>query len=226
MTEVFALPLPATGVDPLAAESRVRGHSYNHDWVSIVDQIQRGQNAGIEELYQVLNRGIRYYLGRQLGQQDLEDRLHEILLIVVSAIQKGQVREPERIMGFVRTVAQRQVAARIERTVHNRRKESELTPGLDVADQKQDPEQLAMVRQKVELMRNVLAQMPERQREILMRFYRDEQTSEQICHEMSLTETQFRLAKSRAKAAFGTKGRLALRRPATPELAKRAACCA
>jgi len=226
MTEVFALPSPANDVDPLAAKSHVRGHSYDHDWVSIVNQIQRGHNAGIEELYRVLNRGIRYYLGRQLGQQDLEDRLHEIFLIVVSAIQKGQVREPERIMGFVRTVAQRQVAARIERTVHNRQKECELTPGLDVADQKHDPEQLAMMRQKAELMKNVLAQMPERQREILMRFYRDEQTPEQICQEMSLTETQFRLAKSRAKAVFATKGQAALRRPATSELAKQASCCA
>jgi len=226
MNEAFALPLPANGVDPLAAESRVRDHSHNHDWVGIVNQIQLGQNAGIEELYRVLNRGIRYYLGRQLGPQDLEDRLHEILITVVSAIQKGQVREPERIMGFVRTVAQRQVAACIERAVHNRRKESDLTPGLDVADQKQDPEQLAMMRQKVELMRNVLAQMPERQRQILMRFYRDEQTPEQICQEMSLTETQFRLAKSRAKAVFGAKGQRALRRPAIPELAKRAECCA
>jgi RNA polymerase sigma-70 factor, ECF subfamily len=226
MTKVAVLPSPTNGVDPFVAELPARDHLRNHNWADIVARIQAGQNSGIEELYRVLNRGVRYYLGRQLGHQDLEDKLHEVLLIVVSAIQKGQVREPERIMGFVRTVAQRQAAAHIEKLVHNRRKENELAPGLDVADQRQDPEQLAILQQKVDLMKNVLAQMPEGQREILVRFYRDEQTPEQICQEMSLTETQFRLAKSRAKAAFGTKGQNALRKPAASELAKRAECCA
>jgi RNA polymerase sigma-70 factor, ECF subfamily len=224
MTQACVLPMPINGVDPLVAEPGVRDHSQNHDWAGIVTRIQAGQKSGMEELYRVLNRGIRYYLARQLGPQDLEDRLHEILLIVVSAIQNRQVREPERIMGFVRTVAQRRVAAHIERATQNRQKESELTPSLDVADQKQDPEQLAMMRQKVELMKSVLAQMPERQREILVRFYRDEQTPEQICQEMSLTETQFRLVKSRAKAVFGAKGQTALRRPAASELTKQAEC--
>lgn len=224
MTNASVLPSPANGVDPLAATSQDRGHLRDHDWTSIVAQIQAGQNAGIEELYRMLNRGLRYYLGRHLGQQDLEDRLHEILLVVVSAIQKGQLREPERIMGFVRTIAQRRVAANIERRVQSRNRENELSPTLNVADQRPDPEQLALIQQKVDLMKSVLSQMPERQREILVRFYCDEQTQEQICQEMSLTETQFRLVKSRAKAAFGIRGQNVLRKSASSETMKQAAC--
>jgi RNA polymerase sigma-70 factor (ECF subfamily) len=49
--------------------------------------------------------------------------------------------------------------------------------------------------------------LSDRDREILTRFYLDEQTQEQICGEMNLTETQFRLLKSRAKARFGELGR-------------------
>jgi RNA polymerase sigma factor (sigma-70 family) len=226
MTHASVFSSPTNGVDPLVAKHPVGDHFRNHDWADIVSRIQAGQNSGIEELYHVLNRGVRYYLGRQLGHQDLEDKLHEVFLVVVSAIRKGQVREPQRIMGFVRTVAQRQVAAHIQKLVHSRRRESELTPGLDIADEGQDPERSAILREKVELMKIVLAQMPERQREILVRFYRDEQTPEQICQEMSLTETQFRLAKSRAKAAFGTKGQNAMRKPAGSEMAKQAKCCA
>ena len=40
-----------------------------------------------------------------------------------------------------------------------------------------------------------------------MRFYLREQTPEEICDEMGLTETQFRLLKSRAKARFAELGR-------------------
>src|SRR6266851_4698063 len=44
-------------------------------------------------------------------------------------------------------------------------------------------------------------------REILTRFYLYEQSQDQICSEMGLTLTQFRLLKSRAKGRFGELGR-------------------
>jgi RNA polymerase sigma-70 factor (ECF subfamily) len=56
-------------------------------------------------------------------------------------------------------------------------------------------------------MTSVLRELSERDREILVRFYLKEEPQEQICREMSLTETQFRLLKSRAKAKFGEIGR-------------------
>jgi len=203
---------PATnGVAPSLAQPGLRASS-SHDWAAIVDRIQAGEEAGILELYQVLNRGMRYCLARQLGHQDLEDRLHETFLIVVAAIREKKVREPQRIMGFVRTVVQRQIAGYIEQVVRHRRTEGELAPGLDIADPRHSPEQVAMISQRAEFMAFVLTQMPPKQREILQRFYLREQTPEQICQEMSLTETQFRLAKSRAKAAFGVIAQFALRR--------------
>ncbi len=49
-------------------------------------------------------------------------------------------------------------------------------------------------------MQNALGRLAGREREILMRFYLEERTKEQICEEMDLTLTQFRLLKWRAKA--------------------------
>ncbi len=56
-------------------------------------------------------------------------------------------------------------------------------------------------------MTNILRSISNRDREILTRFYLLEQTQQQICVEMQLSETQFRLLKSRAKARFGELGR-------------------
>ncbi len=42
--------------------------------------------------------------------------------------------------------------------------------------------------------------MRPRDREVLVRFYVQEQDAAEICRTMDLTETQFRLLKSRAKA--------------------------
>jgi DNA-directed RNA polymerase specialized sigma subunit len=53
----------------------------------------------------------------------------------------------------------------------------------------------------------VLRSVSRRDREILDRFYVQEQTQEQICEEMGLSYNQFRLLKSRAKARFGELGR-------------------
>jgi len=177
------------------------------EWGILVAQIKAGEETGMEQLYKLFSRGIRYYLCRQLGPQELEDKVHDTFLIVVNAIRRGDLREPERLMGFVRTVVRRQVAAYIEQAVHNRREQADLETGITVADRKQNPEQEAMIRQKAELMESALSALSDRDREILVRFYLREQPQEQICREMDLTETQFRLLKSRAKAKFGDIGK-------------------
>ena len=177
------------------------------EWGILVNQIKVGEETGMEQLYKLFSRGIRYYLCRQLGPQELEDKVHDTFLIVVNAIRRGDLREPERLMGFVRTVVRRQVAAYIEQAVHSRREQADLETGITVADRKQNPEQEAMIRQKAELMESALSALSERDREILVRFYLKEQPQEQICREMDLTETQFRLLKSRAKAKFGEIGK-------------------
>jgi RNA polymerase sigma factor (sigma-70 family) len=177
------------------------------EWTVLVNQIKAGEDAGMEQLYKLFNRGIRYYLCRQLGPQELEDKVHDTFLIVVNAVKRGDLREPDRLMGFVRTVVRRQVAAYIENAVHTRREQADLETGVSVADRKQNPEQEAMIHQKAALMKSALSALSKRDRDILVRFYLQEQPQERICEEMALTETQFRLLKSRAKAKFGEIGR-------------------
>jgi RNA polymerase sigma-70 factor, ECF subfamily len=188
-------------------ERSCRGGYTPMEWALLVEQIKAGEDTGMEHLYKLFSRGIRYYLCRQLGPQELEDKVHDTFLIVVNAIKRGDLREPERLMGFVRTVVRRQVAAYIENAVHIRREQADLETSVTVIDGKQNPEQEAMIRQKSALMQSALESLSKRDRDILIRFYLKEQPQEQICEEMGLTETQFRLLKSRAKAKFGDIGR-------------------
>jgi RNA polymerase sigma-70 factor (ECF subfamily) len=177
------------------------------DWPLLVQQIKAGEDEGMEQLYRLFSRGIRFYLCRQLGPQELEDKVHDTFLIVVNAVKRGDLREPDRLMGFVRTIVRRQVAAYIEQAVQTRREQAELESGASVIDRTQNPEQEAIFKQKAELMKSALGALSKRDRDILIRFYLQEQPQEQICREMSLTETQFRLLKSRAKAKFGEIGK-------------------
>ncbi len=94
--------------------------------MELVERIRFGLSDGMEDLYQLFSKGIRFYLCRQLGPQELDDKVHDIFVVVVQAIRRGELREPERLMGFVRTVVRRQVAAHIDKAVHGRREQMEL----------------------------------------------------------------------------------------------------
>jgi RNA polymerase sigma factor (sigma-70 family) len=197
------------------------------DWLDLVGRIQEGNDSGMEELYRLFARGVRFYLCRQLGMQELDDKVHDTFLIVVQAIRRGDLREPDRLMGFVRTVVRRQVAAHIDQVVHSRRDEMHLDLGVRVADRRRDPEQNMAYQQKNDFMREILRQLSNRDREILTRFYLQEDTQEEICGEMNLTETQFRLLKSRAKARFGELGKRRLQqKPLAPYFSRTSARCA
>ena len=175
-------------------------------WAYVVESVRAGEAAGMEELYRIFSRGIRYYLYRQLGPQDLDDKVHDIFLIITQSIQRGDLREPERLMGYVRTIVRRQVAAHIDAAVQARRN-PDLSDSRFACDHSPNPERGLIDRQNEELALRILNSLQKRDREVLVRFYLDEQPPDQICQEMGLSETQFRLIKSRAKARFGELGK-------------------
>ncbi len=204
------------GTTPISASStdtdvhRVPSPEVN--WVDLVAGVERGEDRSMAELYRIFGRGIRFFLCRQLGYQEVDDKVHDTFLIVVQAIQRGDLREPERLMGFVRTVVRRQVAGYIDKTVHSRREEVQFEVSGAIADHRSNPEQSLVFHQKVALMKSVLLELGEKDREVLTRFYLKEQTQEKICGDMDLSETQFRLLKSRAKARLAELGQAKLKR--------------
>ena len=181
-------------------------------WRRLVGQISGGGVASfgaLEELYEVLGAGVRFYLWRQLGPQDVDDRLHDIFLIVRSAIVGGEIREPERLMGFVHTVVRRYIAGQIDQIVHTRHRMADLD-GF-IRDKQPNPEVALAEREQKGAALRVLGGLHKREREILARFYLLDESAEQVCLGMHITMTQFRLGKSRAKARFGDLGRAMLK---------------
>jgi len=182
-------------------------NSADPPWSGLVEQIRNGDSSALEQMYRIFSTGIRFYLCRQLGPQDLDDKVHDVFLIIVQSIQKGELREPERLMGYVRTIVRRQVAVQIDDNVKARRNQADLDFGMTHSDHHPNPERSAIEHQNAELAMRVLNSLPKRDREVLARFYLEEQPPARICREMDLTETQFRLIKSRAKARFGELGK-------------------
>jgi RNA polymerase sigma-70 factor (ECF subfamily) len=179
---------------------RATGPVADPAWELLASRVQRGDDDAMQELYDIFSTGIRFMLFRQLGPDDLDDKVHDVFLIITQAIRNGELREPSRLMGYIHTIVRRQIAAYIDRAVSLRRNRVEVDFDESVCDAHPDPENKAIERENQELALRILQSIPKRDREVLIRFYFREESPAQICQALNLTETQFRLIKSRAKA--------------------------
>jgi DNA-directed RNA polymerase specialized sigma24 family protein len=87
------------------------------------------------------------------------------------------------------------------------------------SDDRADPERLLEIQERAKILREGLKSLKPQEQEILTRFYLKGETPEQICAAMKLTETQFRLNKSRSKQkleAFTAKRLRSTFRPQPP----------
>ena len=168
----------------------------------LVRRVRMGETSGMLDLYKYILTGLRPYLARQLRPQDYRDKIHSIFVDVVVAIQHGQLRDPERLMGFARTIARRKVSTYIDAAASDRRNQVEIGSLFGLASPSATPEQEMVSQEQRELVRLTLIRLSEREAEILTRFYLQEQTEMQIRSEMDLTHTQYRLLKWRSKARF------------------------
>lgn len=157
-------------------------------WAELMDKIKQNDAHGFEELNRVFSRGVRYFLCRHVGRQHLDEQVRDTLLGVAQAIQRGELEDPERLIEFVRTSVRCQIAEHVRAAAI-------------------DPAQGAARQENLETAREVLRAAAPADREMLIRFYLRDQPAEQICSEMGVTETEFRLLRSRAKARFEELGK-------------------
>jgi RNA polymerase sigma-70 factor (ECF subfamily) len=180
----------------------------------LVHRIMREDPEAEAQLYHIFSTGVRFLMMRRLRNSSmLEDELHTSFIITIQAIRSGMLREPERLMGFVRTVVSRRIAELIDGEVF-RRNHTVSAREQVIRDKRLSADQMLIERQKLEIAREILQEMSASDREVLVRFYLEEQTPERICREMNLTGTQYRLLKHRAKIKFAERGqrKLAVRR--------------
>jgi putative toxin-antitoxin system antitoxin component (TIGR02293 family) len=129
----------------------------------------------------------------------LDDAVLETLAVVEQST-------PPPLLNAYRRVVQRQVAAHIEGVAHIDSPPEVGTDGSQIGANR-NPRTEGIQHENVELIHKVLGELTERDREVLTRFYLSEQSEEEICRAMSLTEVQFRLLKSQAKARFSELGK-------------------
>jgi RNA polymerase sigma-70 factor, ECF subfamily len=171
----------------------------------VVENVQNGNPEGLDQLYRVF-RTLSGSLRRQVGHEEFEDRVHDMFIVVVEAIREGKLREPGALPSYIHGVARLSVCSQIGVKVRRERLSGSLRQWVSVRTKALSPEEQLQQRERIRLMKELLGTLSEREREILTRFYLHEHTKEQICADLALTETQFRLTKSRAKQRLSRRG--------------------
>lgn len=199
---------------PLETPAETHTWCSDVDWTDLLRRVQDHEVAAVDELYTLISRGILFLLRRRLPIEESKDRLHEVFLILIDAIQGGRIDDPRAFPGYAVTVAKRQAWSQIRVRSGPECSCDEAMMERVFADGKDDPYRILAAAEQHTLLNRALGLLHPRQREVLRRFYVFEESKEEICASMDLTDTQFRLLKSRAKARFGEVGRDALTRRA------------
>jgi RNA polymerase sigma factor (sigma-70 family) len=140
------------------------------------------------------------YFKKRIGPDQAEDFYHTLILDVVRLIQSGMLRDPERLTGLSVEIARRMVVDHAKYASRWRG----FTDGEEVrqVSPAPSPERDIFSGEIRGIAASILRTLPLRDQTILVRFYINEESPSTIQAEMGLTEAQFRLTKSRAKARF------------------------
>ena len=157
----------------------------------LVEQIRRGNPAAVFQLYSALRQQLLPYFRRARGA-DSEDSLHDVFIEVLRSVRDGRIQFSERLMAFAWAVARHQNSGALRKAGRCSGHPKEAT---NDAPQEQDYFHSEM---RSEMLRRIARLAPVDQ-QILTRFYLKEEPWRNICSELGLTPTQFRLRKQRAK---------------------------
>lgn len=177
--------------------------SDNCSQVDLVSRIRAGDRQAEAELVERYSRGVMIIIRREVHETVAVEDLHqEGFRIVLEKIRRGDVREPEKLSGFVCGVARNLVIDHFRRAARQENN-AEIEEAVSIPHPAPDQLQELLRKEKADLVRQVLKEMSnERDIQALYRFYIADDDKEQICADLGLTSLHFNRVLHRARERF------------------------
>ncbi|HEV3039897.1 MAG TPA: sigma-70 family RNA polymerase sigma factor [Candidatus Angelobacter sp.] len=137
---------------------------------------------------------------RFFSSHAIEDVQQETFSRVITAVQAGEIRQPDRLGAFVNSVCNN---VRLELWRDVSRNQNLDAASADMADPHADLEEKMLQQERVQIVRQVLVKLSPRDREIL-RAVLDERDKDEICKEFDVDRGYLRVLLHRAKKSFKT----------------------
>jgi RNA polymerase sigma-70 factor, ECF subfamily len=168
----------------------------------LVGRIRAGDAAAESELVARYRRGVTIVIHRASSDSSAVDDLYQqTFQIALEKIRRGDVREPERLSGFICSLARNLVIDHFRKVAAHRF--TGFVEGAQAADPSPGPLEDLLKVERASIVRSVLAELPsERDREILFRFYIAEDEKDSICRDLVLTSLHFNRVLFRARERY------------------------
>jgi RNA polymerase sigma-70 factor (ECF subfamily) len=169
----------------------------------LVRRILAGDRGAEDELVDRYANGVRFAIAQSARDPfALEDLYQDTFYLVLQKIRRGEVREPERLSGFILNLARNLMIDYFRRTSKKHAREEEADTTVLRSPEPSQLDRLLQEQQKT-LARRVLASMPsERDRTVLFRFYLADDDKDRICEDLGLSSTHFNQVLCRARERF------------------------
>lgn len=162
------------------------------DWLEWLGRITAGEADAEAEMVRRYKDGIAVIISGIVHNESLaEDLSQETFKIALEKIRDGDVREPERLSGFICGVA-RNLAIDAVRRMRRLASQEEVDSAEQIRDSQPDQFEQLWRKERAEIMRRTISELKvERDREVLFRYYIAEEDKDQVCAALGLTSQQF-----------------------------------
>jgi RNA polymerase sigma-70 factor (ECF subfamily) len=166
-----------------------------------LDRLRSGDGETVRHFVAYFSELIRIKLRvRSWSRGLVEDVRQETFLRVFRALaHPGGIRDPERLGAFVNSVCGN-VAMEVLRAQRRHGVPAQEPP--DARDRTPDPEVSLLSRERQELVRRVVDDLPRRDRSVLRAVFLDEREKDEVCAQLGVCRDYLRVLLHRAKAAF------------------------
>ncbi|MFY9551560.1 MAG: sigma-70 family RNA polymerase sigma factor [Thermoanaerobaculia bacterium] len=168
----------------------------------LVGRIRRGDRDGEDELVSRYRRGLAFILNRASGNTSTaDDLLQDTFRIALEKIRRGDLREPDRLSGFLCALARNLVVDHFRKVAARRLpKNIENVALVSIAP---DPLEKVLRTERATHVRRVLSELTsDRDREVLFRFYIAEDDKVAICQDLGLSSLHFNRVLFRARERY------------------------
>ena len=173
--------------------------SHPEETADLVRRILDRQPEAEAELVERFSRGVRFLLLQLTRDAARADDLHqETFLLTVQKVRAGELREPDKLAGFIRQTARNLFIAEYRQNAKNPKIHADQAP--EPPDPAASPLSTLISRENADIVRQLLAELePPRDREILFRFFIAEHSKEDICSDFALSSLHFNRVLHRAR---------------------------
>ncbi len=170
---------------------------------TLVMQIQAGNGEAERLLVERYMRPVRALLRQRLSQPaDVEDYLQDTLGLALEKVRTGQVREPTKVGAFIMALARNLLTEHYRRQSRRKTEPDSEEVSRHAASLPEADTRLLTLERAI-LVRSLMEELPTaRDREILVRFYLEEEEKQSICDDLGLSSLHFNRVLHRARIRY------------------------